>query len=547
MYWPFHRKKKQPLSIFFKSPVFIILIVCLVLMSFNLIAIYKLRPFNSDDVFWQAILLHWHPFEGTLTTLGNSSIYVDKIPFYEFFNHFFEPSRKVLLIEAAINALLGFTGFYLASVYFLKKMKAKLSYVTLLPFVWLAGFGYSFVQLYLNTNWRGFQLGISFAIFALVAAVWYGDIRFKAWWSKLGLLLVTAYAGLQMYSDPYFLYFTIGPLTLLSLILFITKKINKQQFLIVFLPVIVSLLFSKLFAVIFHAAGIRTTMDYPMEFIHFENIADSFSGSIHSIIIIFSSDFFGLPLKNPTIIAPILNFVLLSFISVAVFAFLKTLRGMKWKKLSFDTIWKLFFIGICVLVFGSHTISTLGQGTFTYRYFLLFALVFAFIFSWTLASMKDGVKKNIVVTLLILATLFNLTGTASGRQDAARPDVANNTANILNDTVINTVKARGYTKGYANYWDANISTYLSAGKVSFLPSVCNDHKANKWYWLINDNAFDKKVQKSFYFLNPDVPAACQAKDIDRQFGKATDIVRLGNKTLYFYDYDISSKLGIAKE
>lgn len=537
-------KKLQPISSVLKSPAFIILVICLILLSFNLISTYRLRPFNSDDVFWQAILLHWQPFDGTTATLGNASIHVDKLPLFDFFNHFFQPSRKILLVEAVITTLLGFAGFYLASLYFLKKAGAKLSYLTLLPFVWLSSFGYSFIQLYLNTNWRGFQLGVSFIAFALVAAIWYGDIKLKKGWSKLWTVVIAAYAGLQIYSDPYFLYFTIAPLVLLAIILLIARKINSRQLLTVGAPIVLSLVFSKLFGLLFYAAGVRTTIEYPMEFAHFENLADGFSGSIHSILIIFGADFFGLPLKTFGTLVPLINFILLGFIVYAIISFILKLRS-HWQSLSFDKIWLLFFMGVSVLVFLSHSMSTAGQGTFTYRYFLLLALLFTLIFTLVLHALKPSSKKYLLGGLLVLAVILNLSLTAFSGQDAKRPDVAVNRANTVNDLVIRLLKDRGYTKGYANYWDANISTYLAGGHVSFLPSVCNDHRALKWHWLINDSGFDTKATKSFYYLNPDVPAACQHNDIPAQFGEAHETISIGNKTLFLYDHDITPLLGTA--
>lgn len=528
-----------------RSPAFIVLLICLGLILFNLISTYRLRPFNSDDIFWQAILLQWYPFDGSTTTLGNSSVYVDKIPYFEIFNYFFEPSRKVLLIQAALAATAGFAGFYLASLYFLKKTGARLSYSTLIPFVWLSSFGFSFIQLYLNTNWRGFQLGVSFVTFALIAALLYGDITLRAWWSKFLMVALAAYAGLQIYSDPYFLYFTIGPLILLSLVLFVFRKISLRQFALAIIPMALSLLFTKAWAALSYAAGIRTTIEYPMEFIHFENIGDGIGGSLHSILIIFGADFFGLRLNELPTIVPLTNFLLLSIAIIATGAFLLKLRRAAWRYLRFDAIWPAFFIGVSLLVFISHSFSTLGQGTFTYRYFLLFTLLLSLLLAFFMGHLKNGSLKYCLAGLLIIAALFNTTLTAWGHHDAARPDVTTNRANALNYHVITILKDRDYQKGYANYWDANISTYLSGGKISFLPSVCNDRQAQKWHWLINDNAFDKKASKSFYFLNPETPAACTPNNVARQFGPAKDTIKLGNKTLYLYDYDITPRLGVA--
>lgn len=526
-----------------KSPAFIVLLICLAVLFYRLWTTYLLRPFNSDDVFWQAILLQWQPFDGSTVTLGNSSVYVDKIPFYKILGHFFAPSRDLLFLEAALPASAGFAGFYVASLYFLKRLKVRLTYLTLLPFIWMASFGYAFASLYLNPNWRGFQLGLTFVVFALVAAVLHGEIKLKAWYSKLLAVLLAIYAGLQIYSDPYFLYFTIAPLVILLLFVYAIRKINKRQFWAIASLVGVSLVFSKVFAYVAFSAGVRTTTDYPMEFVDFENLAHTTWNSIHSIIIIFSGNIFGLPLKDLGTLVALLNLSLLGFLTYKLYRYIKGLPRDT-VKITLDQIWLYFLLGVCLLVFVTHSISTLGVGTDTYRYFLLFLLIFVLLFALVLSKIKHKLLRNILAILLIGATLLNISQVAPKSNSPLVQGVDHNKANLLNNIVINLAHDRGYTKGYANYWDASIGTYLSGGSISFLPSLCTDGQTKKFHWLINDNAFDRVADKSFFFVNPDpsAPPTCNLKNIDRQFGKPVEEIKIGNKTLYLYDYDISTRM-----
>jgi hypothetical protein len=537
-----HRTHAQLLKAFLASPTFIIFILCLILMSYNLVHTYHLRPFNSDDVFWQTIIQTWHPHNAGTVTLGNSSIYVDKIPFFALFDHLFASSRRVLLMEAGLAALAGFSLFYWSGIYFLQKAKAKLNYVTLLPFIWLTSLGYVFSELFLNSNWRGFQLGLSFAVFALVATICNKDLVFKSSWSKILLALGAIYAGLQIYSDPYFLYFTIGPVVIVGCLLFILRKINARQTALILGSVLVALLSAKLFGHLFTDLGIRTTTSYPMEFVQFENLWTNFSGSLHSIIIIFNADFFGRGLKLSTF-GVLLNFALLSFM---VYKACSALRTKDKDGFTLNKSWSMLFAGVALLIFLAYTLSTLNLGIVTYRYFLMFELLLVLIFSLWLGVMKNGLLKVALVFIILTAVVLNLAVTSFTPQDANRFEVLENRGNSLNYRIIDLLKTRGLTKGFANYWDANINTYFADSKVDFLPSVCQGKDAKKWHWLINDDAFNTSKAKTFYLLNPDVPAACTTKDVANQFGPPEDILYIGDKKIYIYNYDISSRMGTAQ-
>jgi hypothetical protein len=514
-------------------------------MGINLVSTYYMRPFTSDDVFWQVILRTWHPFNGSTVTLGNSSIYIDKIPLFDFFIHFFKPSRRVLFDESAIGLGLGFTSYYAAAIYFLKKSGAKLSYITLAPFVWLSSFGYEFILLYLNPNWRGFQIGISFGVFALAASMIFGDLKIKSVLAKILLVLGAAFAGLQTYSDPYFLYFTIAPIILLLIILAFAKKIPRARFKPVIISILLALIFAKLIGAVSTAAGVRTALDYPAQFVSFDSLPGNFTGAINSILVIFGADFFGQKVSRPHTILALLNFLLLVFASYIACSLLLKARHVKLRSLPFDKLWQTFFAFVGLMVFVTYIISTLTEGTATYRYFLMLVLLFVMILAIELSLLTKPIHQYIFVAILLIASFMNLAYTQYSYHYNVPEAALVNKANYQNYLFIQAVSGKGYTKGYANYWQGNINSYLSGGNVSFLPSICyGGTETKKFHWLINDAAFYKPASKSFYLEDPDIaaPSTCDVKYLLKQFGTPISTQQIGDKTILYYNYDITSKI-----
>ena len=522
-----------------QSPAFVMLLVSSILLTFGLICVYKIRPFTSDDVFWQTILLRWQPFEGTLVTLGNSSVYVDKIPLYQIINFFLEPGRKALFLQSYIPAMLGFIGFYISSLYFLKKAGARLNYLTLLPFAWISSLGYSFVQLYLNPNWRGYQLGFSFILLALTAALWNKDINLRSLASKLILVFLVIYTGLQLYSDPFILYLTIAPLAIFAIIVFALRKISRRQFTITMISIIASYLFSKIFGIISASAGIRSAVDYPMQFIQFDKLDASIWSSLYNVIIVHSADFFGLKLALPAI-TPVLNFLVVLSALFVIYIILKKIR-IPFAKVSLNSFWIMFFITLTILVFILHTISTMGDGTGTYRYFMTTVLIYTLLLAYFIGT--NGRYKHILAGLLVLAVIGNIGGTLTRSLDQNRGEVALNTANQQNLHTIDLLENKGYTKGYANYWDASITSYLSQGKLTVLPSVCSGPVLRSWHWLSDDKSFNLPAKKTFYVFNPTATVGpCTVQTIESQLGQPSETFNSGPWKIYAYDYDISSRL-----
>ncbi len=134
------------------NPAFVVLLAALILIVTNIYLEYQTRPFSSDDVSWQNSLATWTPFNGHIVDMGVKDNFIVNMLLLAVFGLFFQPSRTLLFVEASCFAILNFLLFYYAALYFLGKCKIQITFMTLMPTLWLASFGYNFALLYMNMN-----------------------------------------------------------------------------------------------------------------------------------------------------------------------------------------------------------------------------------------------------------------------------------------------------------------------------------------------------------------------------------------------------------
>jgi hypothetical protein len=539
------------------SPAFIVFVICAGLLLFSLASTYKVRPFNSDDVAWQTQTLTWRPFDGTDADQGSTAPFVNKLPFYILMDDLFSPTRRLLFVEAYFFQLIGFACLYLAALYFLRRQKSTISYWNLLPFVWLASFGYSFGQMFLNSNWRGFDLGITFLTFILAAILFQKKYRDKLVFSRkyyAALTGVSLVAGIMAYSDPHYLYFTIAPLFAFALWLRFRKTIGNRQLTTVIAATVASLIAAKLVKILCTVAGVKIMAVYPVQFVDFNAFFGKVSLTIHCMLISFGADFFGNDLISLRSIAGLMNFLLLAIIVVVAWKICKDyLKTTPSGDKDSQAHWYVFFTLLAVLGLALFTFSTMALDLSTYRYFIV--ILFASILLLTLRmGTATGALRYLTGGLLLLATLGNLLITYHSISTPAvvagpvtinsNSDVLNNRANEVNFKLIDAIASTGTYKGYANYWQANINTYLSSGRVRALSTLCDTGTTKPFLWLVDKSQFDIKADKSFYLYDPDItsPAICSLDELDAQFGKPSKTITVYDKTLLFYDYDIVKKM-----
>jgi len=534
------KKNRKSLLTILLSPSVVVFVVAIIVMVVSLAFTHRIRPYNSDDVSWQNILFTWHPFSGHRVTLGGSDTFILKIPLFSLLAHFFSPSRKLLFLESSILAILTFTLFYIASLYFLVKAKIKLSYLNLLPFVWLASFGYAFDQLYLNPILRNFEIGLSFITFMLVAMVYYGSINpLRSVVSKAVTLLASITAGMLIYNDPYYLYFTVVPVALFSAVLLLMKKVPKNSVITIYACIFLSLIFAKLTSLIATNAGIDIVSVYPVQFVVFDKFFANLALSLHGILVIFGADFFGRKMVNIVTASAVVNALVVGFIFYKICQLRKEVTGGLGDKLNTGRLWTVFFGLFFVFVFTAYAFSSLAVDLNTYRYFAILVFASVLFLAITVGSLRSG--RLFVAAVLIAGIVLNLYVTVGGAQGYVPPGVAGNRGNYVNYDIIHAVGSRGLTKGYGDYWQGNINTFLSNDAVEFLPILCSDGHTRPFHWLIDEARFNRSAQRSFYMIDPDLPT-CTPEQIITQFGEPNDTLLVTDKTILIYNYDILSKM-----
>lgn len=532
------RKIINTVRAFLGTPQGKVFVVGLVLVLANLAVTHRIRPYNSDDVSWQTTLLHWRPFEGSTVYFG-SDPFILKVPIYLLLSMVFSPGRQLLFLTSALFAVINFTLFYFSALYLLRKFRVRINYLTLMPFVWLASLGYYFAQLFLNPNVRNAELGVMFAFYALVLKVYLKewDLTGTPWRRAAGILIAVA-VGLFIYNDLYFLYFGVAPMVLFLAYLWLRRPEARRQTVVIGLGLVISFLGAKAASMLTDAAGIHTIVSADTAFIGFEKLLPNMFDTLRSLQIVFQADFWGRAVLKLTTFSLLCNAAILGS---TIYIFHSSLRrklagnrNILSGHLLVNYLGLLFFAALAIYLF-----STVSVNTETYRYLVILPMIAAIGLAYTISALPQS-QAAVLTLLLFTASMLNLVFFALERK-ALSARVAPNRANSENFLVINEIKKRGLTKGYAEFWDANINTYLSKGEITFLPTVCAGIEPVNFRWLVAEKEIVKPAERTFYLADPqyyDVQGSCKPDNVAARFGEPAERFKVNNKLVYVYNRDI---------
>lgn len=536
--------KTKILKRYITRPTFVILILSLILVIFNLYLAQRGRPYSSDDVSWQNILTTWRPFGGHMVDMGIKDNFLVNVPVLMVLGHILHASRTTLFIDASVFAVINFILFYYAGLYFLKKCQVKITYETLLPFLWLASLGYNFSQLFLNAAWRDFEMGVSFVFFVLVIKLYYGEIKpLVSWTSKILTALAVFVAGVFIYSDPYFFYLTVGPVVVLFIFLFIAKKATKVQLLLVLGGTVASLIVARGMKSVAARTGLFIPHGHLASIIPISHVLHEFATTIDEMTTIFGVNISGVSIFSMPGIASVLNLIIVLAVAIWFVVFIsrhfRRNPHSEGNRLSPFILLASFFGALYIIVF----LACWFNGEDDYRYFVISVYALAILGTFVVGTLKKGA--NVFVILTYMAICVNLATALFALTPMQKNNAAGNNANATNYAVIQKIKQLGLTKGYGNYWDGNINSYLSAGTVEFLPVECvKPATTEPLYLLVDTKEFAEPASRSFYVSDniQSNPPSCNEKQVLAQFGKPQQIVHVDDKSILIYNYDLLSKM-----
>jgi hypothetical protein len=363
-------------------------------------------------------------------------------------------------------------------------------------------------------------------------------------------MLLAVIVGILIFSDPFILYFFIGPLLAWAFYLWTQAKVSSRQITALLVFFALGLIVSKITALLFGHMGFRMATEYPIQFIDFEKFANNIQIGINALLSIFNANFFG---RNPfsiTAITTLINFSILAFLIQRLLSYRNQMKSILMKPN--QDKWIAFFVLLFAFTLLLYIFSTVSVGTAqTYRYLITCVLIAPIL----LAYISVHRPSRIITPLLIIAIVFNLSVSAflldsflmEGSSDSrvvGQTTFKANKANSLNYKLITALKKEGVTKGYANYWEAGINTYLSRGAVEVLPVDCEFNNTKPLKWLVDLKRYEVPTKKTAILLDPHIEsqAMCTYDQIITQFGTPSHELKEYNISILVYDYDIYQKM-----
>lgn len=527
------------------TPIGLTLLLSIVVLIVSTLISYKIKTYTSDDVIWQsAIALHWRPFVGN-TFYGDAGVtYILKLPLYVLVHLAISSPKHALLASGLILSIINFVTIFLCSLYFLRISKIKISRAILLPFIWLASFGFALSQLFLDTNMHNIEIAIIFLLITVTSKILRKELYFsKPLYNYITWLVIAIGMAISVIDDKYILYFGVAP-SLLLIALNVKKWRLTKPIIGASISIVLGFVLIPVFESLLTLAGIRLISGNvagtgPAMLVGFNDFGAYLANTLHSFLIVFGGDFFNKPAASLLTVLNLTNAALAFATLATAISVVRHYRQAKSNELLVLSFTFLFVIAI-------YAFSTLSGGrSETYRYLLLLPFLAPILLA---VFFENTTYKKIFVGLFILAVILNVATSFLSLSDKTYKNIPRlqtqqkEFKQDYNFTLIHQLELNGLSKGYANYWNAGINTYLSEGNVKVLPISCYKHTTSPFTWLTTKGSFLDQSQQSFYVFNSIYPT-CSKKEVVKQFGEPVKVLHLvENTTVYVYDYDLISRM-----
>jgi hypothetical protein len=140
--------------------------------------------------------------------------------------------------------------------------------------------------------------------------------------------------------------------------------------------------------------------------------------------------------------------------------------------------------------------------------------------------------------LLVVAVAANM---VSAAVDRAAP----NARVAKENAILRTVQEHALTKGYAEFWIADLFQYRSRGEVTVPEVVCSDGQLWFRYWLTDTVRWRVHADRTFVLWDPVEVGlqGCTQAGIEAQLGPpAQRIPAAGGATVLVYDRDVADQI-----
>jgi len=474
---------------------------------------YK-SSYNSDDVSQQTVLNTWKQNGTTNETYLTPDPWILKWPVYEVRQLLMpENSRKSVLIDSWIQNIGLLICLFITYRYFtdlILKNKEKLSaklvsqkfrvFAAWLPFVWFYSLGDSlFSAFFRMPNTRNFELGILLLLFAGVHYIYSHFIKQGGLSKKIIALIIiwTIVSSVLFLSDPYCLIF-LSILTISYMVLeaCVRKKVYRISIFIAGALAVSIALYYLLKYVMSSVYGIHAAHTSG-GLMGLNLIGQSLGLVSWSIGYINGIDYKDLRILN--IVVPLGAALSLGYI----------ILNRRFK----TNVIPISFLITALAVVSAAVVSGNMVDRTSARYLVLTVPLVVLILGIGLSKLNINSKARrsvlygfVGVLLVVIAvngsimvksavqTLTHSYSATDVNENATGTKIANTDMQYINDSalvnildykIIDTLKSKGLTKGYANYWRSNILTFLSNGSVDVNAIICEgeDRFPKPYKWL----------------------------------------------------------------
>lgn len=538
----------KDITIIIKRPKNLIFLLGILFTSVSLIYTYYATTYTSDDVVWQNALLSWVPFSDDVFYGDIDVGFILQIPIYWLISLVIEPGRVAMFGSGLALGLINFTLFYWSSLYMLRILGIKFTYISLLPLLWVSTFGYALSWLFIGTNLHNVTVGLIFLLIVVVSKICRDDLRItRNAQSLVCVALFSLSVGLAIVNDRYFVYFGILPAIFLILVYFYKKLISIKKSVITIGIIVLGYLSSVLIVRVLESAGLILLPGVGAPaIVSFDNLIPYFMNTIRGYMHIMGADLFGLRIFDLDTVLAITNFII---------ACLVVSLGVRIIRKG-DTLAPelLILAGTFFLVLVTHAFSTFNFGVIqTYRYMVLLpfiaTLFLAYFIKYNENTRQTTIVKSIVIIAVIINIAFSLFGILSVKYTIT-PSTSlfsfTHNEQRSNYELIELLNKNSLSKGYAEYWSAHINTYLSKNMVKILPIECSiDGSTYPDLWFINEKRFTDFSNSSFIIFNNDKTGSptCTPEEVVKQFGSPNKVLEFkSEKTIFIYNYDLINNM-----
>lgn len=512
---------------------------------------------NSDRV-WGQTIMYLRGRYGPLSIQSSPDNFFLKYPLYIVANHVFGPGRGAIVAEIVVMDVVMFAA--LAAAYLLlvryQVLERAGGGLLFLVGLWMTTtvdpvgevvqpFGLPWAT-FVNPNERNLELGLTILVLVVAGLMYLGPMaagRSLVWRLVAGAGLAAA-AAMLCYDDPYNVYILLAPLALVAVARAALSRrprvwFREQHWQLWYFLGLSGLLLLAVGRVAAHY-GLHPYSSSQLGRITIlpaSKIVAALHGTLTAAESIWNGGYAGQPAPAGPVHL-ILNAIAgLTLIACALTA----LRGWgRTRNLALALLPSAMLVmAVIYLVTGDALEPWLS------RYLIICFPVCALVAPAALARMGRSRRTRpvaaLVCALLVVAVAANLTFTISNAGSAVT--VADQRhANL--QAHVDAIRAAGVAKGYADYWDGNITTYLTHGKRLTIPVMCDGGQLRVRHWNMDDAWLRKPATRSFLLVDRAVGhEPCDHLELREQFGSPVRQVRVGHgQHLLVFDYDILSRM-----